>query len=305
MRGLKGAFWEGFEKRALLRPGTELQPQQERVKRKLDRTGGLLVYHGLGSGKTLTSIAATQGDKTDVVVPAALRNNFAKEVKNYTTGYKPHIMSYEKAIKSQPQGDALIIDEAHNLGHHDSKRSQILQQQAMGYKKRILLTGTPIRNHPAELAPLLRAVRGDKAVPVDPATFNERFIAEERHNPGFFAKLFKGAQPGVTYRMKNRGAFKDLVDGYVDYHAPSTKGFPSVSHEVIDVPMNDEQKHYYDFVMGKASPAIRYKIRSGLPPSKQESKALNVFLNGARQVSNSSAAYGGSDVSPKIDLRTL
>ena len=79
-------FWYGFRKQALLRPDVELQDQQTRVKKKLDRSGGLLVYHGLGSGKTLTAINATQGGKTDVVVPASLRNNFRKEVSKYTTG---------------------------------------------------------------------------------------------------------------------------------------------------------------------------------------------------------------------------
>lgn len=54
---------------------------------------GLLVYHGLGSGKTCTSILATESfinNKSKVVVltPASLENNFRKELKKCSnTGY--------------------------------------------------------------------------------------------------------------------------------------------------------------------------------------------------------------------------
>lgn len=296
-----GAFWHGFEKRAELKSTTKLEPQQERVLRRLDKNPGLLVYHGLGSGKTLSSLAATQGMKTDVVVPAALRGNYAKEVEKHTTRHKPNVMSYEAATKRGPtQGaKALVIDEAHSLGDPASKRTQALVGMAPGYDRRVLLTGTPIRNYPAEIAPLLRAVRGDKAVPLDPKAFNDQFVEEVQHRPGLFAKL-RGVKPGTTYRMKNQSQFTDLVKGFVDYHAPSNENFPSVSHEVVETPMDTEQRKYYDFVMGKAGPALAWKIRHGMPPSKQEAKQLNTFLTGARQVSNSTAAFGGKGLSPKV-----
>lgn len=295
-------FWLGFEKRALLRSEVELQPQQERVKKKLEHSGGLLVYHGLGSGKTLTSLNAAQGLKdVDVVVPASLRNNYRKEVEKHTTGFKPHIMSYEAATKNpEREGDMLIVDEAHNLGHAESGRSQALQHMARNYDKRLLLTGSPIRSHPHELGPLFSALRKDRAIPVDPATFNSQYVQEELHNPGFFARLLKGAQPGVTYRIKNRDKLKKLVTGYVDYHPSSKQDFPSVSHEMIEEEMSPEQSQYYSYLMGKASPALRYKIQNGLPPSKAESKALNSFMSGVRQVSNTTRGFGGEGKSPKI-----
>ena len=294
-------FWYGFRKQALLRPDVELQDQQTRVKKKLDRSGGLLVYHGLGSGKTLTAINATQGGKTDVVVPASLRNNFRKEVSKYTTGYHPEIMSYDKAMKDPERGGKnLVIDEAHNLGHSSSQRSQKIQQLAKNYDKRLLLTGSPIRNHPSELAPLIAAVRGDRAVPTDPKAFSEQYIQEHQHEPGFFAKHFRGVKPGTTYSIKNRDRLAKALDGYVDYHAPSSKDFPSVSHELLETPMDKEQMKFYDFVLDKAGPGIAYKIRNGLPPSKSEATSLNAFLSGVRQISTSTKAFGGTGVSPKI-----
>jgi hypothetical protein len=141
-------------------------------------------------------------------------------------------------------------------------------------------------------------------VPLDRGTFDEKFVQEDLHQPGFFAKHFRGATPGVTYRIKNQDQFQKLVEGYVDYHAPSSENFPSVSHEIIEAPMDKEQQNYYDYAMGKAGPALRYKIKSGLPPSKAEAKSLNSFLSGVRQVSNSTKAYGGTGVSPKIASAT-
>lgn len=293
-------FWDSFSKQAKLREETELQPHQQRAIDKLKKSHGLLVYHGLGSGKTLTSLGATQDGSTDVVVPASLRTNYQKEVKKHTTGHKPNVMSFEKAIKTPPQAQNLVVDEAHNLGDVSSKRTKAMLEHAPEYENRMLLTGTPIKNHPHEIAPLLNIVRGDDEVPTDPKAFNNKFIEEEQVNPGLLARLFRGAKPGVRYKMKNRKDFAKLVDGYVDYHAPDKENFPSTSEETIEVPMNSEQMNYYKFLMGKAGPGMRWKVKSGLPPSKSEAQNLNSFLSGVRQVSNSAKPFGGKETSPKI-----
>lgn len=294
------AFWVGFEKRAKLKEETTLEPHQVRVQQRLAKKPGVLVYHGLGSGKTLTSLAATQGKKTDVVVPAALRQNYAKEVKKHTVGHKPNIVSYEKAVKTPPTGDSLVVDEAHMLGMSDSKRTQKMLQKARDYDKRVLLTGTPIRNYPHEIGPLMTMVRGDTKIPSDPHAFNKTFIREVEKRPGLFARLWHGAKPGIEYQINNPERFADLVKGYVDYHAPAKENFPGVTRETIQVPMNDEQMKYYDFVLDRAGPGLRYKIRRGLPPSKSESKNLSAFLTGPRQISNSTRSFGGTETSPKI-----
>lgn len=296
-------FLIGFNKQAKLKDGVKLQPQQERVKKRLETKPGVLVYHGLGSGKSLTALNATQDGDTDVVVPAALRGNYHKEVNKFTTGHKPNVMSYEKATKApHHQAKNLVLDEAHSIGQADSLRSKSMSAKAKDYDKRILLTGTPIRNRPSEIAPLINMVRGDKALPTDDAAFNEKFVKDEIINPGFFNRLLHDAKPGVSKRIKNVGEFRSIVDGYVDYHKPSNEKFPDVSHEVIEAPMSNEQMKYYKFVLGKAGPGLRWKIRMGLPPSKTEAKQLNSFLSGARQVSNSTRAFGGKGDSPKIQM---
>ena len=293
-------FFAGFEKAAVLREETKLEPHQQRVLGKLQKTPGLLLYHGLGSGKTLSAIAATQDKETDVVVPAALRQNFAKEVAKHTTGYSPRVMSYEKATKTPDTREALIVDEAHMMGDNTTKRTQSLIKKAPLYQRRILLTGTPIKNKPHEIGSLMRVVRGDKEIPADEKEFREKFIGEEKVSPGFWARMH-GATPGVREVLKNESVFRKAVAGHVDYHEPTKEHFPSVSHEVIQTPMHDEQLKYYKFVLDKAGPILSYKIKHNLPPSKQESTQLNAFLQGARQVSNTPASMGGKDISPKFD----
>jgi ribosomal protein L30E len=112
-----------MKKIGTLRPGVSIQPHQERVNQKLNRSGGVLVYHGLGSGKTLTSINATHDEPTDVIVPASLRENYKKELKSFAKKHKSHVMSYEKASKSSPSpgASALVVDEAHMAGRTDSQ----------------------------------------------------------------------------------------------------------------------------------------------------------------------------------------
>ena len=57
---------------------------------------GLLIYHGLGSGKTCTSIAIAEGMKSDrpiyVLTPASLSMNYMSELKKCGDPlYKMHI----------------------------------------------------------------------------------------------------------------------------------------------------------------------------------------------------------------------
>lgn len=66
----------------------QLLPHQEIVKEYLNVYSpyrGLLLYHGLGSGKTCSSIAIAEGLKTDkkviVMTPASLKTNYVQELK--------------------------------------------------------------------------------------------------------------------------------------------------------------------------------------------------------------------------------
>ncbi len=269
---------------------TELQPQQSRVRDAVPHVPGMLVYHGLGSGKTLNAIAA--GDQftglKNVIVPASLRTNFQKELRKYRKGPSNDfkIQSYNSATSGQLDPAALnIFDEAHRMGQEGTALAD-LHKKIQG--RSMLLTGTPIRNNPTELVPLMKMIAGDRNIPQNAEQFKRRFIREEEVSPGFWGWL-KGVKPGVRERLTNRDELKGLLEGRVDYH-PSRGEFPSVKHQDIDVDMSKTQHDLYNGILGK-NPWLAYKVRSNLPPSKAESKQLNSFLSGTRQVSNNPSMY--------------
>lgn len=295
------SFWQGFAKKAALK--ADLQPHQVRSQKKLDKTDALLLYHGLGSGKTLSSIAATEGKPADVVVPAALRGNYRKEVEQYTDKKTPrNIMSYEAAAKrGLPGGEALVVDEVQRLNNPGSRRSQAIIDAAPRYKKRILLSGTPIKNHPSELAPILRILNPhDRSTPLDQDAFREKFLREVEVRPGIFGRLL-GVKPGTVEKPRNLEKLREALRGKVDYYDPPKKGFPSRSERVETVPMTDEQNAIYRYVTRKADPLMALKVRMGLPMSKRETKNLNAFMSGARMVSNTAKPFGGKGRSPKFE----
>lgn len=295
-------------KTADLKPDVELQAHQKRVVKKLKTAPSLLLYHPTGSGKTLSSIAATEGDSADVIVPAALRENYKKELGRYsTTPKKRRIMSYEAASKGltpKNKDSALIIDEAQRLGTSSSLRTQAILKAAPKYKKRILLSGTPIKNNPSELGPLAHILDPESSLPLDPTSFKKHFIAEETVDPGFINRYFRGMRPGIREKAKNLDEIRQAFRGKVDYVAPGVENYPEKSEQTVKVPMSTEQENVYNTILEKANPVLAAKIRSNFPLSRRESSDLNAFLTGPRLASNAPELFGAKNPSPKF-LRAL
>lgn len=288
---------------------TPLQPHQQRVVERIKRPDqpGLVVAHGLGSGKTLTSIAAQDALEmpSSVVVPAALQENYAKERKKHLKGKTPpaHIQSMQNvAAKQTPlQDPMLIVDEAHRAREAGSKTQQALAHNEA--QKRLLLTASPFYNHPADIAPLVNVAAGQPVLPNNRQEFARRYIAEHRVDPGLLGRL-RGIKPGIEEGLnpQRRRELQKILGKWVDYHPNSAKDFPEVTRQDVKVPMSSHQLETYDTLLNKAPPWVSYKIRRGLPPSKQESKQLNAFLGAVRQASNTTAPFQteGIPEDPKI-----
>ena len=293
------AFRDEIEKIALLK--TELQPHQQRVVDRISKPDqpGLVVAHGLGSGKTLTSIAAQEnlGTPSTVVVPAALQANYAKERKKHLEGKSSpaHIVSMQNiARKDAPPSDPMmIVDEAHRAREGGTKIQKVLSKNEA--QKRMLLTGSPFYNHPADIAPLINMAAGERVLPASRGDFSRRYIAEEKVRPGLINRL-RGVKPGIREMVnpKTRKELGSAFQKWVDYHPGSAEDFPTVERENVSVPMTRDQLQVYDTMMKKAPPWVSLKIKSRLPPSKQESKELNAFLSATRQVSNTTAPFDAS-----------
>ena len=291
----KEASYYGIEKLAAT---FKLQEQQKRVLDKLDSEDALLVYHDFGSGKSLTGLAA--GDKFNkpvtIIGPAALRHNFPKEKAKHGIQSKINIYTYNKP-PTGPNG-VLLFDEAHKMGRLESKRSHY--PDVIKGDKTLFMTGTPIRNHPSELIPIMRGLNVD--IDRSKKGFEEEFIETIKKNPNILSRIFLGVKPGVEYDIKNVDKLKNMLKGKVDYHAPSIENYPSVVEKDIIVSMTPRQNTAYNMVM-KGRPDLAYKVRHGLAPSKTEASQLNAFLMAARQVSNIPVEYNMSstiDDAPKM-----
>jgi SNF2 family DNA or RNA helicase len=268
---------------------------------------GLVAVHGLGSGKTLTSIAVADALKlpADVVVPAALQGNYQKEVAKHTD--KPFPMNLQSLELTARKGGGslqnplLIVDEAHRVRNPGKTQSALMKSPA---SKRLLLTGSLMYNHPGDMAAPINLVAGSGTLPSKQNEFENQFIQERRISPGLWGELV--GKPGQTKLEINplmKPYLEKVLHKYVDYHPGSTENFPQTQEQTLKVPMSGRQRKIYDAVMDAAPPWVKDKILRNLPPTKSEAKELNAFLTGIRQVSNSTAAYDLKNPaeSPKID----
>lgn len=140
----------------------------------------------MGLGKTRQAIVAAEntGIKTLVLCPASLKTNWAREIltvnenasivilngskeEHYSQGFSSHwtIANYDIIHKEENKKriqnenyETVILDEAHYIKSHKSKRTKATLAIVQAIPHRFLLTGTPILNRPEELFTLLRAI---------------------------------------------------------------------------------------------------------------------------------------------------
>jgi SNF2 family DNA or RNA helicase len=290
---------------------TELLPHQARAVERLKQEDqpGLIAYHGLGSGKTLTSIAAQDALKmpATVVAPAALQANYEKERARHLSGRKQPIeletlqaVARHGAPASNP---LLILDEGHRIRDPHSASYQAMSHNDA--EKRLLLTGSPFYNHPADVAPLINFVAGAPVLPHDRAKFEQAYIAEKIVTPGLWDRLVNKATPGAVQVLRPDKAkeLEGVFSKWIDRYPGSTENFPTIERRDVEVPMTPEQMEHYEAQLGRAPPWVAAKVRRGLPPTKQESKDLNAFLGAIRQISNTTAPFvtDGQAHDPKIE----
>lgn len=288
---------------------TKLKPHQQRVVERMEDEDqpGLVAVHGLGSGKTLTSIAVADalGLPADVVTPAALQENYRKEQRAHTDKPpKSSLHTLESVARSggnRLQNPLLIVDEAHRIRNEGRGRKGLSAAPA---EKRLALTGSLLYNHPSDIAGPINFVAGRPVLPADPDLFSERFLKDVPRSRSLWERL-RGTPATYDTRLSRTGqdAIQKALDQYVDYHAGGTKHFPQRIDEQIRVPMHGDQMELYSGVMEHLPKRLRSKVLANLPPSKQEAKQLNAFLSGARQVSNTTRGFNvqGPALQPKID----
>jgi SNF2 family DNA or RNA helicase len=301
---MTGTYQQAVRWRSLLTkqaalPGVSLQPHQARVvKRMLDPgTSGLIARHGVGSGKSLSSLAvwdALGRPPTAVVVPAALQENYLKEIRKWVGEAPPDLRIISQQLLARQKGlegpapELLIVDEQHRAREPQTALHQALK--TIPAKKRLLLTGTPVFNHPHDIAAGVNLAAGENVLPATRRDFERKYLRTVTQSPGLLAAL-QGVPSGQVAEIDRKPELRRILRKYVDFHPGQQEGFPSVAEEVVKVPMGSGQTEIYDAVMGRAPAWIRWKVKLGLPPGKGELEAMRSFLTGARQVSNTNREF--------------
>jgi hypothetical protein len=293
----KDDAWAQVEKQADLLPSVQLQEHQQRIQDTVDdENPRMIVYHGLGSGKSLSALAAAEAAKQKynedygIVAPASLKGNFQKEVEKFTTGSKPEILSYTgmglgKKFTNQPQ--TVIMDEAHRLRNPGGAAAQAAAEAASNAKRLLLLTGSPITNSPSDLANLISLVTKK---PISPQDFEKRYIGQKTVHPGLINYL-AGIKPGVQPVIRNEDELKNLLKGHVDYQPSKTPEGVNVNEEKIQVPLTAQQQKIQKALRTKIPPGFLWKLDQEFPLGKDELSKLNSFLTGLRQNSVSTRPF--------------
>jgi hypothetical protein len=284
-------------KQADLLPEVNLQPHQERIQDTVDdENPRMIVYHGLGSGKSLSAIAAAEAAKKKynedygIVAPASLRGNFQKEVEKFTENSDPEILSYTglglgKKFKQPPA--TLIMDEAHRLRNPGGAAAQAAADAANQAKRVLLLTGSPITNSPSDLANLISIVARKNISPQD---FEKKYIGYKTVYPGLF-NWARGITPGIKPVVRNEAELKNLLQGHVDYQPSKTPEGVNVNEEKIQVPLTSAQQKIQKALRTKIPPGFLWKLDQEFPLGKDELSKLNSFLTGLRQNSVSTRPF--------------
>ena len=285
------------EKQADLLPEVQLQEHQQRIADEVtEDSPRMLVYHGLGSGKSLSALAAAEaakkrfGGNYGIVAPASLKGNFQKEIKKFTTGSDPEVMSYTglglgKQFKEQPE--TLIMDEAHRLRNPNAASSQAAAQAAANAKRLLLLTGSPVTNEPSDMANLLSLIHNKN---ITPEEFNKQYVGQKTVWPGLMGWL-KGVQPGVKPVVKNEAELRKLLAGHVDYQPSKTPDGVNVNEQTVNVPLSAEQQKIQKAIRTQIPPGFLWKLDNEFPLSREELSKLNSFMSGMRQVSLSTQPF--------------
>lgn len=263
----------------------------------------VLIYHGLGSGKTVSAINIynmlynyTSGWNVYIVIKAALKDQpWMKDLERWLDEERDNKMkniqfiSYDSPIADKQFLEAVknsditkknmyIFDEVHNfirnvytnINSGKGKRAQVIYDYITNDKKEnegvrvILLSGTPAINNPFELALLFNLLRPG-TFPKSETTFNQIYI-----NNSTYPKI----------NDANKNMFQRRILGLVSYYIGATPDlYASKKIYYVDCPMSDYQKDIYNYYE-----ELEEKMEK--QQSKKKSKKSSTYKTYTRQASN-------------------
>lgn len=261
----------------------------------------ILIYHGLGSGKTVSAINIynmlynyTPGWNVFILIKATLKDHpWMRDLENWLASDEKsfrfeniRFISYDAPNADKAFLDAVknadaskkslyIFDEAHNfirnvysnISSRKGKRAQTIYDYIIQDKKEndgvrvVLLSATPAINTPFELALIFNLLRPG-IFPKSEAQFNQYYISTTGYE-------------SLNPARKNN--FQRRILGLVSYYIGSTPDyFASKTTDFIDVEMSEYQADIYSYFE-----EIEEKIAR-----KSKGKTSTTYKSYTRQASN-------------------
>ena len=150
---------------------------------------GMLIYHKMGTGKTLTALifAMTFPNRRVIVVaPEEILFTWKHEVAKLglLRPFEWHTYSQIQKLRGKMDGAVLIMDEAHNFVQEASFGDSLdLMEEMKGAFKILLLTGTPITSAWqgwSELIILINIAAGRELLPYNRQLFEAQYMVIDR-----------------------------------------------------------------------------------------------------------------------------
>jgi superfamily II DNA or RNA helicase len=289
----------------------ELKPHQKFVVDyfKKHNPRGILLFHGLGTGKTITSLSIANlypTQKVVVILPVSTMKAFNDDINKMKLDKSRFtLISYESSGKLLSEDfylkdKILICDEAHRLRNIDGVHiSQLMNNINQAFKV-ILLSGTPIVNNPSDLAPLFNAIAGTNVLPLNTEKFIFDYVKEETMKE---TDEYNRVQITIQYMPQNMFDFKSRIHKMVSFHIPmNMTDYPTFEIHKRKVEMNKEQVTEYRKVIDKHLKTedryiLDYAGDYQLLQTLTSGTRINSFLSNTRQISNT---VNGYDKSPKL-----
>jgi SNF2 family DNA or RNA helicase len=247
---------------------------------------GMILFHSVGSGKTITSLTIIRcllslypGKNVFIITPKSLVDNFHKEIEKLKIKFPKNvkIMTHttftnmiEKDGPEFAEDSIIVVDEAHNFKSDirdkkskttkqiigtTGKKAKLLMSATKLASKVILLSATPVQNRPEEFTNLYAMIsNGENQLPKIRKVFQELDYKE------------------INKMLKNKVSYFKNTD---------TSEYPSVEFHNVVFHMTKEYYKLYAIVEENELD----KISSSSIFSS--SKDLQKFLNGIRRATNS------------------
>ena len=312
---IKGRTW--VDHKSLLKADVKPFAHQKawlKQTQSLPKGEGAVAAHGTGTGKTVSAIMqfeqlkeSGQAKRVLVLMPAGLRDNFgAKGVGRFTNskyavvshpGRQPvgedveYVIASYAAFRERPQEfidtykpDIVFADEFQRVANEDSKTNKafwkVRDQIPLGL---FGLTASIASNSPADMAPLVQLVKGNRDGFHDRGGFQRAHLEkQETGKRNIFGGPLKETRLVRTQELRKRlGGSVHYVED-LDASEKPTKEVTSVK-----VPMSPLQRKLYDMSMEGVDPIVVAKIRAGEAVSQKDAMRILTRLLRARQLSNS------------------